>query len=93
MLSHLDIIKLVGDDKLPLVNHTVFTHNGKMIHKRARCGYDRVCFCFNALILLNYRPNLSLLVISYEHRLWFKQENKFTLQSINVQGRCMLSVT
>ena len=82
MLSHLHIINLTGDDKPSLENHTVFTHN---------VGYGRVCFCFNLLISLNY--NFTLLDNSYQHRLWLKQENIFSLQCLTVQCMCLLSVT
>ena len=72
----------MGNDMPSLENYTVFNHNRKSIHKRARCGSGGVCLFVKMSILLNY--NVSLLDNSYEDILWVKLENKSSLQCINV---------
>ena len=72
----------MGDSTPSLEGYSVFTHNRKSIHRRAKCGSGGVCLFVKQSVMLNY--NVSILDKSVEDILWVKFEHKLSLQCINV---------
>ena len=55
---------LMGDNTPSLEGYSVFTHNRKSIHRRAKCGSNGVCLFVKQSVMLNY--NVSILDNSFE---------------------------
>ena len=72
----------VGDNTPSLDGYTVFSHNRKSIHKKAKCGSGGVCLFVKHSIIVNY--NVNILDKSFDDILWVSFEHKVSLQGINV---------
>ena len=85
LFSDLDIIGIaetyLKDNNIPMLSgYTVFAHNRKNIHIRARTGSGGVCLFIKKTLLDYY--DATILDNSIEDILWVKLINKETLQSV-----------